>query len=141
MMNDASALNNPAGQSSRQPSVDMGNLSGSEAIELLKVAVKMSPEFALVVYDAVSKANERARLESLKPPPVVHYRSLRSEFHEILHSLDDLRASQQYERVGQLLPGLEELVSQVWGSVNKNCTRETLEEAFICLQKFASQIE
>jgi hypothetical protein len=141
MTNDASSVSNQAGQSSGQPhSMNMGNFSWSEAVELLEVGVKMSSEFALLVSDVISKAKERAHLESLLPPPAVNYMSLRTEFHDVLHSLDSLRPRQQYEHVWRLSSELEELVSSAWGSVNKNCTRETLEEAFICLQKFASQI-
>ena len=141
MMNDAFTLKNQASQSSGQShSMNVKILSWSEAVELLEVGVKMSSEFALLVSGVISKASERARLESLKPPPAVNYRSLRSEFHDILHSLDGLRPSQQYERVWRLSSELEELVNSARESVNKNCTRETLEEAFICLQKFASQI-
>jgi hypothetical protein len=106
----------------------------------LEVGVKISSEFAILVACTISEASDRARVESLKPPPAVNYMSLRSAFHDVLHSLDGLRASQQYEHVWRLSSELEELVSSARESVNKNCTRETLEEAFICLQKFASQI-
>jgi hypothetical protein len=96
----------------------------------LEVGVKISSEFAILVACTISEASDRARVESLKPPPAVNYMSLRSAFHDVLHSLDGLRASQQYEHVWRLSSELEELVSSARESVNKNCTRETLEEAF-----------
>ena len=141
MMNDASTLKNHAGQSSEQPhSMNMGNLSRSEAVELVEVGVKMSSEFALLVSDVISKANERARLESIKAPPTVNYMSVCSEFHDVLHSMDRLRRRREFEHMGGLSEDLGRLVSKAEDSVNKNSTRETVEEAFICLQEFASAI-
>jgi hypothetical protein len=141
MMKNASNLKNQASQSSDQPhSMNMENLSRSEAVELLDLGVKMSSEFALIVSDVISKANERARLESIKPPPAVNYVSLCSEFHDVLQSMDRHRRSRQFEHIGGLSEDLERLVSKAEGSINKNSTRDTLEEAFFCLQEFASAI-
>jgi hypothetical protein len=67
--------------------------------------------------------------------------SLRSQFHQILHSLDRLQPNQQYDQVWRLRSELESLVDEAGESVNRNSPRETVEEAFICLQKFASQID
>lgn len=141
MMKNASTLKNQASQSSDQPhSMNMGNLSRSEAVDLLEVGVKMSSEFALFVSDVISKANELARLESIKPPPTVNYMSLCSEFHDVLHSLNGLQRSRQFEQIGRLSGDLDRLVSKAEDSVNKNSTRETVEEAFFSLQEFASAI-
>jgi hypothetical protein len=142
MAHNASTLNSNGNQSSNPPhtTINMRHLSRSAAVDLLQIAIARYPDFALLVSEAVSEADECARLESLKPPPAVDYKSLRSEFHETLHSLDRLRASQQYEQVWRLSSQLEPLIEKVGESVNRNSPRETVEEAFICLQKFASQI-
>lgn len=139
MTQEPSALNSN-GEHPQQMALNMQHLRYSEAIELLQIGVKRYSELALLVSEAVSKADERARLESLKPPPAVDYMSLRSSFHRTLHSLDRLRPSQQFEHVWRLSSDLDSLVSQASASVNQNSTHKTVEEAFICLQKFASQI-
>ena len=112
----------------------------SKAIELLQIAVKLSPELARLVSKATSKANERARLESLKPPPAVNYVSLQYEFDRIVHSIDNLRPRLQYDQVGCVSNELEPIINQVSESVNHNSTRKTVEAAFICLQTFVSDI-
>lgn len=142
MAQNASTLNSNGNQSSNPPqaTINMRHLSRGAAVDLLQIAIARYPDFALLVSEAVSEADECARLESLKPPPAVSYTTLRSKFHEILHSLDRLRASQQFELVWRLSSQLEPLIDKVGESVNRNSPRETVEEAFICLQKFASQI-
>jgi hypothetical protein len=141
MAHNASTLNSTGNHSSNPPqsSMNMQHLTHAEAIELLQIGAKRFPDFAVLVSMVVSKADERARLESLKPPPPVDYMSLRSAFHRTLHSLDRLRPSQQFEQLWRLSSELEPLIKQVGESVNQNSPRETVEAAFICLQKFASQ--
>lgn len=142
MAHNASTPNSKRNQSSNPPqtTINMQHLSRSAAVDLLQIAIARYPDFAPLVSQVVSEADECARIESLKPPPTVNYMSLRSEFHNILHSLDRLRASQQFQQVWRLSSQLEPLVEEVRESVNRNSPRETVEEAFICLQKFASQI-
>ena len=87
MTQEPSASNSNGAQSSDPPqiAINMQHLRYSETIELLQIGVKRYSEFALLVSEAVSKADERARLESLKPPPAVDYMYLRSSFHRTLH--------------------------------------------------------
>lgn len=111
-----------------------------DVIELLQIALQKYADFNPIVSEAIGKAKERALEESLKPPPRVDYKSLRSEFHRELHSMDRLRPSQQYTHAYRIAENLRPLISEASCSVNENSPREIVEEAMICLQKFAGQL-
>jgi hypothetical protein len=119
-----------------QPSpktLNITKLSHDEVLQLLEHAMQRDPNLTQIVQEAITRAEA-------KPPPSVDYKSLRSNFNYSLHSLDSLRTSQQYEQLHIICWEIHPMIEQVKDSVNQNSPRETIEEAFLCLQKFAGQV-
>jgi hypothetical protein len=108
-------------------------LSKDELIELLDIAVKEYPPFALKIKEAI-------KLSASKPPPKVDYESLLSEFNEHIHMLDHLRPSKQFNQIHLITDEIDPLIAQVAASVNRNSTREDLEKAFVCLLNFGNSM-
>ena len=123
------------------PPMNLARLSHTELKELLQLTLEKHPDIGPSITEVIARADARALAESLKPPPSVDYKSLRSSFHREAHSLDRLSSSHKYAQGYRLQSTLEECIEIVGNSVNTNSPQQTVEEAFICLQKFMGQLE
>jgi hypothetical protein len=123
------------------PSMNLARLSHTELKALLQLALEKHPDIGPSITEVIAQADARALAESLKPPPSVDYKSLRSSFHREAHSLDRLSSSQKYSQGYRLESELKECIQTVAYSVNENSLQQTVEEAFTCLQKFMGQLE
>jgi hypothetical protein len=123
------------------PAFNLARLSHTELKELLQLAFEKHPDIGPSIKEVIARADARALAESLKPPPSFDYKSLRSSFHREAHSLDRLSSSQKFAQGYRLESTLKECIQTVEYSVNKNSPQQTVEEAFVCLQKFMGQPE
>lgn len=111
------------------------NLTFAESTELLRLAIQKHPDLVPIVNAAIDQADQRALAKSQ-----VDYKSMRSAFFRELHSMDKLRPSQQFTHAHRIYSTLQSFISEVGKSVMKISSREVMEEAFLCLQKFAGQL-
>lgn len=121
--------------------INLSRLSYFELTQLLQSALQKHPDIGPSISEAIARIDARELAESLKPPPAVNYNSLRSSFYKELHSMDRLKSSHKFSHAHRLAEPLQEFICEVSDSVNKNSPRETVEEAFVCLQKFIGQLE
>ena len=139
----STALPGIATQSTIPPdlSLKIASLPYTELRRFINDAVTKYPDLLVFLDNAVARTETNVKAEALKLPPSVNYDSLRRDFHRELHSMDGLKSSYIWEHASRLYTELEEYISTVGNSVNKNSSRETCEEALLCLQKFMGQLQ
>jgi hypothetical protein len=121
--------------------INLARLSYSELRELLQSALEKHPDIGPSISEAIARVDARELAESQKAPPPVDYNSLRSTFYKEAHSMDPLESMLIYIHGHRLMEPLRECIQAVAESVNKNSPRKTIEEAFLCLENFVSQLQ
>ena len=111
-------------------------LSHADLTDLLRHALQKHPDLESAVSYSLMEQNARILAKSLEPPPPVNYDYLQSEFHEELHSCDDLRDSQKFLRAYKIAQNLHPFITQVVKSINRNSPIEVVRDAIMCLLQF-----
>lgn len=137
-MSDTSNLKNVIDPSTKK-SLSLANLTCDELIELIQSGINKYPKFVALVSTAISNADARVHLASIKPLPAVNYERLHRKFRRKLHSLDRCGDFQQ-DDISELGSDLDKIIDEVESSVNKTSHLDTVEDAFICLKQFADEM-
>jgi len=115
-------------------------LTRDDMAELLVLALGRHPDLYYAYKIAYAKADARALSEPEPPPPFINYPLARGSFYEELHAFDDVQNNQPQDFADRLLPTLNGWIDDVTASVNANSPDADVENAFVCLQKFAGQV-